>query len=52
MYLYHRPPIEKAAGIGDWQVVWEVMSIIGLVKSSLFFKITLEIVYKCFDFIL
>jgi len=35
--LYHRPPIEKAAGIGDWQIVWEVMSIIGLVNFIYFF---------------
>lgn len=31
LYVYHRPPIQKAAGIGNWQNVWEIMSIIGLV---------------------
>jgi len=31
LYVYHRPPIQKAAGIGNWQNVWEIMSIIGIV---------------------
>ena len=32
LYVYHRPPFTKAAGIGNWQNVWEIMSIIGIVN--------------------
>jgi len=35
LYVYHRPPIEKAAGIGNWQNVWEIMSVIGLFTNAL-----------------
>jgi len=42
LYVYHRPPIEKAAGIGNWQNVWEIMSVIGLFTNALilFFRAT------------
>jgi hypothetical protein len=34
-----RPAGEKSAGIGDWIIVWEIMSVVGIVKYCFHFLI-------------
>ncbi len=31
MTALKRPVGEKSAGIGDWMIVWEIMSVVGIV---------------------
>lgn len=34
LHIHHRPPSERAGNIGVWQNIWEVTSIVGIVKQS------------------